>query len=106
MSLDTGAQNTILYPSFAKQYPDIRSRGTTEDHRVTGAGGSTSINSLSIPTLTFEIGTRSVTLSPATVLLRENNSTTSWFQGNLGMDLLNQGRSVEIDFGAMTLKVN
>ena len=50
-----------------------------------------------------EVGHHQVTLAPATVLLQENNSTTGWFRGNLGMDLLNQARGVDVDFESMTL---
>jgi predicted aspartyl protease len=103
VSLDTGAQNTVLYPSFAKRFPDIKSLGAAEAHRLTGAGGSTSIGSLSIPSVDFEIANRRVTLAPATVILRENNSTAGWFNGNLGMDLLNQADSIDVNFSKMTL---
>jgi hypothetical protein len=103
MSLDSGAQNTILYPSFAKLFPDLQTGSTTEKHRVTGVGGSSAIQSFSLPSLEFEVGNHQVTLAPATVLLQENNSTTGWFRGNLGMDLLNQARRVDVDFDSMTL---
>ncbi len=105
VSLDTGAQNTIFYPSFAEQFPDITSLGTTEAHRLTGAGGSTSIDSVSISKLDLKIGAYQVTLAPATVLLRENNSTAAWFHGNLGMDLLNQANSIDVNFSRMTLRL-
>jgi hypothetical protein len=105
VNLDLGAQNTVLYPSFAKQFPDIKERGTTEQHRVTGVGGSASIKSFTLPSLLFQLGGVDLGLKPATVLLEENNSTSAWFKGNLGMDLLNQAHSVDVDFGSMTLSV-
>lgn len=105
MSLDTGAQNTVLYSSFAKQFPDIQERSTTEQHRITGVGGSASIKSFTLPSLLFRLAGADVALKPATVLLEENNSTSAWFKGNLGMDLLNQARSVDVDFGSMTLSL-
>jgi hypothetical protein len=105
VSLDTGAQNTAFYPSFARQFPDIKSLGTAEAHQLTGAGGSTSINSVSIPKLALRIGARQLTLAPATVLLHENNSTTAWFHGNLGMDVLDEANSVDVNFSTMTLRL-
>jgi Aspartyl protease len=105
VNLDLGAQNTVLYPSFAKQFPDIQERGTTERHRVTGVGGSASMKSFNLPSLSFQLGGVELALKPATVLLEENNSTSAWFKGNLGMDLLNQARSVDVDFGSMTLSL-
>jgi hypothetical protein len=105
LSLDSGAQNTILYPSFARQFPDLQNANAVQQHKVTGVGGSSSIRSLTLPSLEFLLGGREVTLKPATVLLEENNSTSGWFKGNLGMDLLNQARSVDVDFGSMTLSL-
>jgi hypothetical protein len=104
-SLDSGAQNTVLYPSFAKQFPDLQGRSTIEQHRITGVGGSASIKSFTLPSLSFRLGGVDVALKPATVLLEENNSTSAWSKGNLGMDLLNQARSVDVDFGSMTLSL-
>ena len=103
MSLDSGAQNTVLYPAFARQFPDIQKDGVAEQHRVIGVGGSASIKSFTLPSLDFQLSGRSVILKPASVLLENNNSTSDRFQGNLGMNLLNQANSVEMDFGSMTL---
>lgn len=74
-------------------------------HRITGVGGSASIESFTLPSLSFRLGGVDVTLKPANILLEENNSTSAWFKGNLGMDLLNQARSVDVDFGSMTLSL-
>lgn len=105
-SLDLGAQKTVLYPSFARAFPDIRNSGMAEEHKVTGVAGSTEIESINVASLTFEIANRSRSLTPAHILLHENNSTSSWFAGNLGMDLLNGAETVEIDFGQMRLTVH
>lgn len=43
------------------------------------------------------------TFGPVFVMLKENNSTSSWFTGNLGMDLLNQAHTVTLDFHSMLL---
>jgi len=51
------------------------------------------------------VGGRPVVLKPAHLLLHDNNSTSNRFAGNLGMDLLNQARVVEIDFQSMTLSL-
>ena len=102
-SLDMGAQNTVLYPSFAQAHPNLQKNGSSEAHKVTGVGGSADIPSVLVPSLTFVVGGRDVLLKPAHILLKSNNSTSSWFSGNLGMDLLNQARSVEIDFNSMQI---
>ena len=105
-SLDLGAQNTVLYPSFGDSFPAIKAAGLPENHQVTGVGGSANIDSVSIPSLTLTVGGRPVALKPAHLLLHDNNSTSNRFSGNLGMDLLNQARSVEIDFQSMTLALH
>ena len=104
-SLDMGAQNTVLYPAFAQAHPDLQTGGSSEAHKVTGVGGSVEIPSVSVPSLTFTVGGRDVSLRPAHILLKSNNSTSSWFSGNLGMDLLNQAGSVEVDFNSMKLRL-
>ena len=106
VSLDSGAQTTVLYRNFAQHFPELREGRTEDPHRVTGVGGSASLRSFTLPYLRFLLGGCDVLLKPATVLLEENNSTSNWFEGNLGMDLLNQAQSVEIDFGAMTITLH
>ncbi len=104
-SLDLGAQNTVLYPSFGRSFPAVETAGSHENHKVTGVGGSGNIDSVVIPSLTFTVGSLPVTLKPAHMLLHDNNSTSNLFAGNLGMDLLNQASWVEIDFRSMTLSL-
>jgi predicted aspartyl protease len=102
-SLDTGAQRTELYPAFARDFPEIKASGTPEARKLTGVGGSARIESVLVPALNFIVGGREVHLKPAHILLKDNNSNSNWFAGNLGMDLLNQATSIEIDFDSMTL---
>lgn len=106
LSLDSGAQNTILYPTFAKRFPELQNGHAEGSQRLTGVGGSALKRAFTVPSLEFSLGGRSVVLKPATVLLEANNSSSSWFEGNLGMNLLNQAKTVEIDFGAMTLSLH
>ncbi len=102
-SLDMGAQKTVLYRTFAQMFPAVKEGGSPEVHKLTGVGGSAEVESVLLPSLTFNVGGRDVLLKPAHILLKDNNSTSSWYVGNLGMDLLNQAGSVEIDFNSMTL---
>ena len=104
-SLDLGAQNTVLYPLFGDSFPTAKEAGLPENHQVTGVGGSATIDSVSIASLTLTVGGLPVVLKPAHLLLHDNNSTSNRFAGNLGMDLLNQARAVEIDFQSMTLSL-
>ena len=105
-SLDMGAQKTELYPSFAKKFPQVTANGVPEVHKITGVGGSAEIASIVLPALTFKVGGQDLALKPAHILLKENNSTSGRFVGNLGMDILNQSKTAEVDFSAMTLVVD
>jgi predicted aspartyl protease len=102
-SLDTGARGTELYPAFAREFPEIKASGSPEGRKVTGVGGSAKMESVVLPSLAFIAGGREVLLKPAHILLKDNNSNSNWFAGNLGMDLLNQARTVEVDFDSMTM---
>jgi hypothetical protein len=103
-SLDTGAQNTDLYPSFAKDFADLLSaRGKRESRQLTGVDGSATFDSVMLPFVTLEVGAHDGVLKPAHVLLVQHNGNSAWYFGNLGMDLLNQANSLTLDFQAMTL---
>jgi hypothetical protein len=103
-SLDTGAQGTDLYPSFAKEFANfVGDYGKKESHKLTGVDGSATLESAVLPSVTIQVGGRDVVLKPARVYLEEHNSTSQWYFGNLGMDLLNQAHTITFDFQAMTL---
>jgi hypothetical protein len=38
--------------------------------------------------------------------LAEHNSTSQWYFGNLGMDLLNEADRVTVDFQTLTLRLD
>ena len=105
-SLDLGAQKTLLYPKFLQDFPDLQDSSKEEAHRVTGVGGSAEIDSITIPSLTLNVGDDNRSLAPAHVLLHNNNSTSGWFSGNLAMDLLSGPNDVEIDFRRSRLTIH
>ena len=106
-NLDTGAEETVLWPPFAREFPAMIERsGQRGTAAVTGIGSSREVESIELPTLSPVLGGRSVTLAPASVLLKATTSDTRRRFGNLGLDLLNQARRTTIDFGTMTLTLN
>ena len=105
-SLDTGAQRTELYPAFARDFPEIKANGSPESRKLTGVGGSARIDSVVVPALNLIVGGSEVQLKPAHILLKDNNANSNWFAGNLGMDLLNQAHTVEIDFDSMAIQLH
>ncbi len=105
MSLDTGAQITYLYPAFTAVFPTAVAGGKKETKAVTGFGGSSNFDSVVLDSVTLTIGGRDLTLKPAHVLAKNNTPVSSWFAGNVGMDLLNQSSTTSIDWSLMTLSL-
>jgi predicted aspartyl protease len=100
--LDTGAQSTDLYQTFAAQFPSLIASGKKASTEVRGIGGVETYDSVTVPELRFEVGGLETVLSPAHILL---SRTQGSFIGNFGMDLLKQGRGFKLDFGAMRLEL-
>jgi hypothetical protein len=106
LTLDTGATNTELYAPFAAAFPDlIRTAATTDSHKTEGVGGAKNMDAATLPSLRFSIGGFPVVLSPAAVLLTDTTETSKYFDGNLGIDLLQQAHKTAFDFKAMTLSL-
>ena len=106
MGLDTGAQDTELYPPFARAFAVfVNANGRKESHQLTGLDGSAAYDALLIDALTLRVGGRDLALRPAHVLLKESNGASHWAFGNLGMDLMNQAQSVTLDLSHMRLSL-
>ncbi|MBW4038308.1 MAG: hypothetical protein HIU91_05405 [Acidobacteria bacterium] len=103
-SLDTGATRSILYAPFAKEFPGLVSAsGQKESHTLTGVAGTSTYNSVVLPSVDLELGGLDVHLTPAHILTQDINA--NWAPGNLGRDLLNQAHTITFDFNAMTLRL-
>jgi hypothetical protein len=101
-TLDTGALTTDLYEAFAKEFASLLSAsGKKDTTEVRGVGHAESFDSITLPEVRFRIGHVDTTLRPAHVLLKQIGAKCC--AGNLGLDLLQQGRAFRIDLGAMRL---
>jgi predicted aspartyl protease len=107
MTLDTGAETTDLNANFAREFArEIQDVGTKSTTRVEGLGGSSVIDSITVPKLDFLIGGKSAPLRAANVTLQENSALGGrCCIGNIGLDLLLQTGRVTIDFSRMTLSL-
>jgi hypothetical protein len=104
MTVDSGAQRTVLSPPFASALSEVLTPlAKPETYKLTGIGGSTSYASLLAPSLDLQIGGHTVTLTNVHVLTQESSNESKWADGNLGIDLLNEANSTTFDFGAMKL---
>lgn len=104
LTLDTGATNTDLYPPFAELFPElIHTAAKTESYKTEGVGGAKNMNAAILESLRMSIGGFPVTLRPANVLLTHTTEASHYFQGNLGIDLLQQAHKTTFDFKKMRL---
>lgn len=102
--LDTGATNTDLLPPFASAFPElIRNSERTDSYKMEGVGSVRNMNAAILKSVPFVIGGFPVVLKPANVLLTPTGETSKFFEGNLGIDLLQQSHKTIFDFKAMTL---
>lgn len=70
-----------------------------------GVGSSKNMNAAILESLRFVVGGYPVVLKPSNVLLTPTGETSKFFQGNLGIDLLQQAHEVTFNFRAMTLSL-
>jgi predicted aspartyl protease len=102
--LDTGATNTDLYPPFATAFPQLISTAAkTDSYKMEGVGSIRYIDAATLPSFNFTLGGFPVVLKPANVLLKPTGEASKFFEGNLGIDLLQQAHKTTFDFKAMTL---
>ncbi len=66
-----------------------------------GVGHAETFDSVTLPEVKFNIGQLDTLLRPAHVLLKQIGAKHC--VGNIGLDLLKQGRGFKIDLGAMIL---
>ncbi len=100
-TLDTGAETTDLYRRFASEFPALVAnvpKGSTE---VRGVGHTGTFDSVTVPEVIIDLGGTRALLKPAHVILKDMGARDC--VGNVGLDLLRQGRAFRVDLGAMTL---
>ena len=101
-SLDTGAVGTDLNEGFAKALPDLVKAGQKETRPITGYGGTNNYDSVLLGPVVFRAGGLDVTLKSPHVF---PSHSLGKFDGNLGNDILNQAKTVVLDFEAMELRL-
>jgi predicted aspartyl protease len=106
-TLDTGASTTDLNANFADAFRDVVDRsGRKGTASITGAGGTSTFESVELPELAFAIGLSRVSLRPASVTLQRIRIIGGdCCVGNVGHDLLAQTPAFSIDFSTMTLRL-
>ncbi len=102
--LDTGATNTDLFPPFARAFPElIRNTKKTDSYKMEGVGSVRNMKAATLESVRLSVGGLPVVLKPANVLLESTGETSKFFEGNLGIDLLQEAHKTIFDFRRMTL---
>lgn len=103
-NLDSGAEETILWPAVARDFPDLLTRvGVKRDTEVNGFGSSSTIEAVELSRLNFTLAGANVSLKNLSTLLRGTTTDTKRRWGNIGLDALNQSRRTLVDFRTMHL---
>ena len=105
-TLDTGAIGTDLNENFSEQFPALVRSGTRETREISGLGGTTSVPSITLAEVPFQIGPTRVALRPAHVTLQGTGGIGGpCCIGNIGLDLLAQTGEFALDFQSMVLQL-
>ncbi len=105
MLLDTGADQTVLFPRFSAQFASfLKAWGKVQPYTITEGEEDPAATMLDEVRLRVGGAEREVRRVPA--LARNGTDTGAWSYGNLGLDYLVGARSVTLDFQAMRLIVD
>jgi predicted aspartyl protease len=105
--MDTGGEDSELWPPFAKEFAGLLNQvGKRDSTTLTGFEGSKDVDVVTLPEVRFTLGGFNDVLRSARVLTKPTVALSNWFYGRAGMDLLNQAQTVTIDFNAMTFRLN
>ena len=103
--LDTGAEETELYPLFAREIPNL-GEGRSDSLTVGGLDGDVVVPVTTFPDLPMMVGGLLTHLRPARVQRSRLLPPGQALQhGNLGTDLLDQATEVFLDFRTMQLRL-
>ena len=105
--LDTGAEDSELWPPFAKDFASLLNKSGKKDSKtLVGFEGNQDFDVVTLPEVHFTLGGFNDVFRSAPVLTKPTVVLSNWYYGRVGMDLLNQTQSATIDFHALTLTLN
>jgi hypothetical protein len=103
--LDTGAVETEIWPLFAKRFAEVVNSGKAGLEVKKAVGGETELPERVLSELKLRVGGFDALLRPAHVLLGRTTPDSEWYYGRLGLDVLQLGRQITIDFERLTLTI-
>jgi Kef-type K+ transport system membrane component KefB len=103
--LDVGADRTLLYPEFLRQFSAAAGNATLTTYvGAKRGGGMVSLPSYVIPDMVLTVGGQIVKLRGVYALMRDDDPRADSFMGVLGRDALQTADRVTLDFSAMTIR--
>jgi hypothetical protein len=101
-SLDTGASDTDLNEGFAKALPELVAAGKKETRAIMGMGGSNNYDSVLLGPVAFQVDGKEIRLKAPHVFPKHSLGN---FDGNMGHDILDQAKTITLDFRKMELRL-
>jgi hypothetical protein len=102
LQLDTGADQTFLWPIFAQEFPEIGAHaGLIQVDRMEGMFGRGVVPFWPIPDLEMGVGGAPRKFRQVKLLAANVQRNCLWCSGTLGVDLLGDTGAVTIDFRTM-----
>lgn len=99
-SLDTGADHTQLSKMFYDKYKNdpLVKTAPLSNFSFGSAGGSSNVKVKTVPRLTFQLGTQSISLDSVQINTATYHVSGKELMGNIGQDLLRQYKKIIISF--------
>lgn len=104
VGLDTGAQQSSLFPPFLAANREEVTKGRAATVGIGGAGGVRRVQAYVVSGVELGIGGRTVTLPTVQVLSERTMNRSEFLFGNLGQDVFSQFETMTLDFQAMQLR--
>lgn len=106
-SFDTGANKSKLDLPFYKKFEkEIKGHYPKTKDKMMGVGSVKEFNAYAMNDVKINIGGKTAVFDTIKVILEKNTSSSKYFYGNLGQDLVNQFNSVTFNFRSMFIRFN
>jgi predicted aspartyl protease len=105
--MDTGGEDSELWPPFAKEFAGLLSRSGKQDSTtLMGFDGVENFEVVTLPEVRFTLGGFNAVYRSARVFRKPTVALSNFYYGRAGIDLLNQAQSATMDFHALTLTLS
>jgi hypothetical protein len=103
---DTGADATMFYPPFLREFPDVITNADTSTHKFSGAGGELiNAKAYMLRDLKLQLGGKTISFDSVNAVTNQVNESANFFYGNLGRDATKQFSATTLDFRNMCLRL-